>query len=565
MWVGTWNRGISRVDLLGGGFDRFVHLAGEAHTIGEGRIQGFAVADHDKIWMGTAENGLNRMDRRTGEVESFMHRPGDANSLSSNTVRAVQVNAEGVWIGSAGGLDLLDPVSGRFTHFTHDPTNPNSLGSNQIYTMMFDHQGILWIGTMDAGLDRFDPVRRTFQHFPHRSDDPTSLANPWVFTLMEDSKHNLWVGTASSGLDLFDRKTGRAEHFQRDEKDPTSLSQNTVTQLLEDRSGTLWVTTTTGLNRVYRDAQGRIRFKHYTVKDGLENDVILDIQEDAKGYLWMGTNTGMSRFDLVHESFRNFTSANGLIDGTYMVGGTFKDQDGRMYFAGTRGLNIFDPGAIRDNNVQPQVVLTDFLIFNKSVRGAGDMNGFSIDGAVNHAGKVTMSYRYSVFSIEFAALHFADPLHNRYAYKLEGFDKNWVYTDANHRVATYTNLEPGKYVFRVKAATKEGSWNEQGASLIIVITPPPFWKTWWFRLLVAVIVLGSTYLAYRARIRHFAQQQIRLEKLVLERTAEATAARAVAERKSTQVSTLLDNSGQGFLSFAANLRVDPEYSLVSFP
>ena len=146
LWVGTWNRGISRVDLLGGGFDRFVHLAGEPHSIGEGRLQGFAVADHDKIWMGSAESGLNRMDQRTGEVEHFTHHPDDPNSISHNTVRAVQVNAQGVWVGSAGGLDLLDPVSGRFSHFTHDPGNPNSLASNQIYTMYFDHQGILWIG-----------------------------------------------------------------------------------------------------------------------------------------------------------------------------------------------------------------------------------------------------------------------------------------------------------------------------------------------------------------------------------------------------------------------------------
>lgn len=560
LWAGTWNRGISRVDLLGGGFDRFVHLAGDPHSIGEGRLQGFAVADHDKIWIGTAENGLNRMDRRTGKVESFTHRPGDPSSISSNTVRAVQVNSQGVWVGSAGGLDLFNPVTGHFTHFTHDPNNPNSLFSNQIYTMYFDRQGILWIGMMEDGLDRFDPVTRTFSHYPHRAQDPGSLSPGWVVTIMEDSRNNLWVGTSTSGLNLFDRKTGRAVRFQHDEKDPTSLSQNTVTQVLEDHTGNLWVTTTGGLNRAYRDADGQMRFKHYTVKDGLENDVILDIQEDAKGYLWMGTNTGISRFDPVHESFRNFTSVNGLIDGTYMVGGTFKDQDGRMYFAGTRGLNIFDPNTIRDNDVLPQVVLTDFLIFNKSVRGASGLNAFSMDGSINHTGKVTMSYRYSVFSVEFAALHFADPLHNRYAYKLEGFDKNWVYTDANHRVATYTNLEPGKYLFRVKAATKEGHWNEQGTSLVIVITPP-FWKTWWFRLLVAIVVLGSIYLAYRMRIRHFAQQQIRLEKLVLERTAEATAARAIAERKSTQISTLLDNSGQGFLSFAANLRVDPEYSL----
>ena len=287
---------------------------------------------------------------------------------------------------------------------------------------------------------------------------------------------------------------------------------------------------------------------------------ILNVQEGANGNLWLGTNAGLSRFDPEHETFRNFTSANGLIDGTYMVGGSFKDPNGRMYFAGTRGLTVFDPATIRDNAVLPQVVITDFLIFNKSVRGADNTDGFNMSGTITNAKQITLSYMYSVFSIEFAALHFADPMHNRYAYKLEGFDKNWVYTDANHRVATYTNLEAGKYVFHVKAATKEGGWNDVGATLTIIITPP-FWKTWWFRLTVGLLILGLISLAYRARIRNFARQQILLEGQVRARTAEAQAARGVAEAKSRQISTLLDNSGQGFLSFASNLRVDAEYSL----
>jgi len=296
------------------------------------------------------------------------------------------------------------------------------------------------------------------------------------------------------------------------------------------------------------------------MRGGQQNNVVLDIEEASNGNLWLGTNAGLSRFDPGYGNVANFTSANGLIDGTYMVGGSFKDQDGHLYFGGTRGLTVFDPAAIRDNVVSPQVVLTDFLIFNKSVRGAGNTDGFNMSGAITHAKEVTLSYINSVFSIEFAALHFADPMHNRYAYKLEGFDKDWVYTDANHRVATYTNLEAGKYVFHVRAATKEGSWNDTGANLTIIITPP-FWKTWWFRLMVALLTLGAISLAYRARIRNFARQQILLEGQVRTRTAEALAARAVAEAKSRQISTLLDNSGQGFLSFAANLRVDAEYSL----
>jgi ligand-binding sensor domain-containing protein/signal transduction histidine kinase len=558
LWVGTWNRGISRVDLVGGGFDRFVHLAGDSRTIGAGRVQGLAADAQDRIWFGTSEGGLNRLDMHSGAIEHFTHKPGVANNLSHDTVRAVQVNHQGIWIGSAGGLDLLDPETGRFTHFTHDASKPGSLASNQIYTLYFDRAGILWIGTMDAGLDRFDPVTRRFRHYPRKTRDADGLASALVTRVLEDRQGNFWVAT-SNGLDLLDRQSGRIQHFRHDEKDATSLSQSIVTDVFEDSRGTLWVGTTSGLNRMQRGTDGTIRFQRYSTRDGLENDVVLDILEASDGNLWLGTNAGLSRLDPRSGSVRNFTAANGLIDGTYMVAGSLRDRLGRLYFGGTRGLTVFDPANIRDNQVPPQLALTDFLIFNRSMRGQPGEDGFRMDGTISNAKQVTLSYQYSVFSIEFAALHYADPLHNRYAYKLEGFDKNWVSTDANHRVATYTNLDPGTYVFRVRAASKEGPWNEDGASLTITITPP-FWKTWWFRLLVTVLAAALVYLAYRSRIRNYARQQIRLEGQVRERTAEALAARTMAEQKSSQVSSLLDHSGQGFLSFSANLLIDAEYS-----
>ena len=558
LWVGTWNRGISRVDLLGGGFARFVHLADDPNSIGAGRIQGIAADSEGVIWIGTSEDGLNRLDKKTGQIRRYLHNPSDPYSISHNTVRAVKISAQGIWVGTAGGLDLLDPLTGRFTHFNHNPQDPNSLSSNQIYALNFDRSGFLWICTMSNGLDRFDPVKKEFQRYPFNPKDPNSLSSPIVTQVLEDSRGDFWVSTAG-GLDRLDRKTGRFEHFRHDEKDATSLSNNIATRIYEDSAKNVWVATTSGLNLVERDANGKIRFKRYTVKDGMENDVVLVIEEDRNGRLWLGTNTGISRFDYKQNSFKNFSATDGLIDGTYMVGGGYKDQQGLLYFGGTRGLNIFDPQAIRDNTALPQVAITDFMIFNRSVRGGGSSRDFKIDNAITMAKSITMSYQYSVFSLEFAALHFADPLRNRYAYKLEGFDKDWVTTDATHRIATYTNLDPGHYVFKVKAATKEGKWSENAATLSITITPP-FWKTWWFCLLALMLLSGLIYWAYRARIRHFSRQQIWLEGEVRERTNEALMASVAAEERSRQVSTLLDNSGQGFLSFSDDLMVDAEYS-----
>ncbi|MET3131461.1 signal transduction histidine kinase/ligand-binding sensor domain-containing protein/CheY-like chemotaxis protein [Oxalobacteraceae bacterium GrIS 1.11] len=524
LWVGTWNRGTSRVDLAGGGFERYVHLADDPHSLGAGRIQGLAADGKGGIWLGTSSDGLNRLDKASGAIDGFRHQAGDPGSLSHDTVRAVQVNAEGVWVGTAGGLDLLDPVSGRFTHFRHDPADPNSISSNQVYTLAFDRAGILWVGTTDGGLNRFDPLSRQFQRFPHKAQEADSLSNSWVAQILDDSHGNLWVGTFGGGLDRLDRQSGRFQHFRHDDKDAGSLSHDTVTRIMEDRSGTVWVGTTSGLNRMERQADGGVRFKRYSVRDGLENDVVVDIEQARDGKLWLGTNAGLSRFDTRRGIFRNFTAVEGLIDGTYMVGGGFSDPDGTLYFGGTRGVTAFRPEAIRDNPTTPQVAITDFLIFNQSVRGGYRPDGFQMMGAVTEAKALTLSYLHSVFSLEFAALHYADPRHNRYAYMLEGFDRNWVYADAEHRVATYTNLEPGTYLFRVRAATKDGEWNELGASMAITITPP-FWKTWWFRLAAVALLLGGAVLAYRTRIRRFARQQKLLERQVVKRTAEADAAR----------------------------------------
>jgi len=524
LWIGTWNRGTSRVDLGSGGFERYVHLSDNPRSLGAGRVQGFAADADGKIWLGTSVGGLNRLDKASGQVEQFRHDPREPRSLSHDTVRAVQINAEGVWVGTAGGLDLLDRASGHFTHFRHDPADPHSVSSNQIYSLAFDRAGVLWVGTMDGGLNRFDAASRTFRRYPATPQDPDSLSNPWVAQILDDSHGDLWVGTFGGGLDRLDRNSGHFQHFRHSDKDGASLSHNTVTALMEDRAGTLWVGTTSGFNRMERRPDGSIRFRRYSLRDGMENDVVLDIEQARDGRLWLGTNAGLSRFDGRNGSFRNFTAVDGLIDGTYMVGGSFKDADGSLYFGGTRGVTTFQPAAIRDNATAPQVAITDFLIFNQSVRGGNYPSGFSMNGAINETRALTLSYLQSVFSLEFAALHFADPQHNRYAYKLEGFDRNWVYADASHRVATYTNLEAGQYLFRVKAATKDGAWNETGASLAITILPP-FWKTWWFRLALAVLLSGTAYLAYRVRIGHFARQREVLERQVLKRTAEADAAR----------------------------------------
>lgn len=516
LWVGTWFSGASRANLASGGFERMQHLPGESNTLSNNTVSSVTGDTYGHIWLAT-NGGLNRYHPPSGEIRVFKHSSSDPRSLSNDKVR-VLLPAEGVrlWVGTQDGLNLFDPRDGSAQRYYHDPANPHSLSANTIHALARDKQGRLWVGSED-GLNCMLDESGRFQRYNHDPNNPHSLSHARVVSVLFDRRGQMWVGNFG-GLDRYDPKTGRFEHFRHDPNDPHSLSHSRVYQLFEDREGGIWVGTASGLNYMLRGADGKIRFRRFA--GDLGNDATAGINQDDNGHVWVSTDGGLYKLGLDHNLERRFFAADGLIDGSFTVGASYRDMYGNLYFGGFQGLNWFDPAAISAERESPPTTITDFLILNQSVRGGQRPPGFDMQGPISEAKEVTLSHRHTVFSIEFAALHFRDPQHYRYAYMLEGFDKDWVQADASRRYATYTNLEPGQYIFRVKAASKGGTWNEDGARLVITITPP-FWLTWWFRLVLALSLLSLAYLAYRLRVRHFARQNLMLEKLVAERSAEA--------------------------------------------
>jgi signal transduction histidine kinase len=292
---------------------------------------------------------------------------------------------------------------------------------------------------------------------------------------------------------------------------------------MESARGELWVGTAGGLHRMERDKDG-VRFRYYPFAAGREALPIGALLEDRHGFIWASTTAGITRVDPASGQVKNYTSKDGLVDGSYFVGAALRGADGQLYFGGINGMTAFQPDAVRDNPFPPPVVITDFLVLNRS-RAAPNFH---------EQAELTLSHRDSVFALEFAALHYADPDGNRYAYQLEGFDAGWVDTDARRRYATYTNLDPGRYVFRVRASNKDGVWNQQAATLTITITPP-FWKTWWFRTLAVLALLAVFTAGYRMRIRALVAQKLLLEREVDTRTDELRRQKESAERRKQQV------------------------------
>ena len=506
LWAGTWFGGASRVDLNAGGFRHVVSGA-----LSSNKISAILGDGAHSLWLATYGGGINRYDPQSGQTTVYRHDARVPHSLNDDLATALGRDRDGgLWVGTRnGGLSRFDPASGRFT--PHSFAKGDAL-ADFIQAIVPDRAGMLWIASR-GGLHRFDP--RTGQSTTYRHDPAvgTSLSDNFVWAILEDRRGRLWVGT-SNGLDLFDPASGHFRHARHDSHDAASLIHNRVSYLHEAADGTLWVGTGGGLSRLLSERDGTLRFKSYALKEGLANPPVDGILEDANGHLWISNDGGIADFDPRKQTFRNYTSRDGMAEGDYFVGSAWRQPDGSMFFGSfNNGLTMFDPRQVRGNDRTPPVVITDIQIYNRSVRSTPAQAGLVLDAPIQRARAVTLSHTHAVFSFEFAALHFADPRRNRYAYQLEGVDRAWVLTDADKRFATYTNLDPGRYVFRVKASNKDGVWNETGVALAITITPP-FWKTWWFRLAAGLFALALAYALYRVRVRGLLRQKRELARQV---------------------------------------------------
>ncbi|MET3132150.1 signal transduction histidine kinase/ligand-binding sensor domain-containing protein/CheY-like chemotaxis protein [Oxalobacteraceae bacterium GrIS 1.11] len=528
-WVGTWYNGVSRVDLASGGFARLVKGARQSDTQSDNKVRAIADAGPDQLWLGT-NAGLNHYDVASGASQLYRLNPGALANVRDDQVSALWRGAgDSLWVGSRTGLHHFDTRSKRYSTLRFTRGDPDS---DSIRGLFGDRAGILWVSSR-GGLHRFDPASKAFHTYRHDPADSASLADNVVRPVLEDSRGALWVGTFN-GLDLLDRASGRFRHFRHDPDDSTSLSHDEVHALFEDKRGTLWVGTANGLNRMERGADGVLRFRRYLRKDGMADDAVSAILGDDANGLWLSTNSGISHLDIASAQFRNYDGSDGAVEGAYFDGAALRASDGSLYFGGFNGVTGFAPDAIRDNGVAPPVAITDFQILNRPVTaGKGDYPDV-LGGAIERTAALTLDHRATVFSLEFAALHYAAPQRNRYAYRLEGFDRDWVLSDASKRFATYTNLDPGRYVFRVKAANKDGLWNEDGATLSITILPP-YWKSWWFRALLALLLLGGACGAYMARMRAMRRQKYWLEQQVSMRTAEVEQKNRLLRRQEQQV------------------------------
>jgi ligand-binding sensor domain-containing protein len=494
VWLGCEGGGLNKI-LEQKSFLTFRHDPADASSISFNLIRSVYDDREGKIWVGTQGGGLNIYD----PIEKKFSLAGDGGKdgflLSSNQVSSIFEEDDVMWIGTwGGGLNKVDRQTNKVTVYKHEDGNKNSIPDDRVQVTYLDRKGDFWVGT-ENGLARFNRNSEVWERFMHDDSDKSSIIgnNIQGQAFVETTDGSLWIGTWF-GLNQFDSNRKLFKHFTSDTANVNSLSNDHVISLLADSAGNMWIGTFGGGLNHLEIKSGKIT--HYTETEGLPNNTIYGIQQDNDGNLWLSTSNGLSRFNPKTKAFRNYDASEGIQSNEFYWGAAHKVKDGSLLFGGINGLNWFKPADIKDNTQVPPVLISDFQIFNKSVTvGENSL----LNKSINFTDALKLKYDQAVLNFQFVALNYNHPEKNQYAYKLENFDEDWIYS-GNKRTATYTNLDPGEYVFRVKASNNDNMWNEKGISLNITITPP-FWRTWWFYLALAASAFGLIYGFVKFRVR----------------------------------------------------------------
>jgi len=553
LWIGTQNGGIN---ILDGGRQKFtyVHSSDEAPDgLRNGSIYALYSDNQGDMWVGTFSGGVQYYNSRKPRFQHVRQTDPD-NAIYTRNVLTVYEDGNGNrYTGSdGGGLTLYNHATGKITTWHQASGKRRGMPSNyplclyqdrtgrlwmgsfygkaalvqadgsRIDTLGFPSEvkhvaticedtvtGKLWMGTWGQGVLVYDPQTTAWKQYRPDATRVNSISHNIIFCVYQDRKGTVWIGTEGGGLNRYNRQTDNFTSFRYTASQAGSLSNNIVNVVYEDTKGNLWIGTQAGLNRFDRETQ---TFSTYTSPDRQGSNAIQSIEEDSRGYLWLGTNEGIARFDPDRQAFRYYRTGNENEDNAFNRLASCKSRDGSLYFGGMQGLTHFHPDSLKDSGFEPPVYFTGLQIFNKTV----DFHepGSVLSQPVGETRVITLSHQHTVFSVEFVALDYAAPGKTMYAYKLEGFDNDWNQV-ANQRKATYTNLDPGTYTLRVKAANCDGVWGSHDAALQVVILPP-LWRTWWAKAVYALLFVAAFIaLRFTAMQRMRIRNQLEVDRIKL--------------------------------------------------
>lgn len=538
IWASVDQQGVLKFDKNLQLVEHFYHSSGSTNSLLTNQARALFEDANNDVWIGAFPFGVSFLNRSQESIQTFQSDANNPGTLSNNAILSMIQDSRGIiWIGTEVGLNAYDPKTRKFTRYLSDAQNPDALAANAILSLAEDASGDLWVGTWSGGLHRFNPRTQKFKRYPHNLANPNEVGGPFVWTIMKDSTDTIWIGTESGGLQRYRPETDDFFRYQYDPDNPASISNNYLSDIIEDTHGDLWIATYAGVNKfdrktekffslqpvegnpaslstqavktVFQDSRGYIwagghekglnridpktlEIKRIGVRDGLPSETISTIQEDANGEIWLGTNNGLVRMHPETFAMSVFNVGHGLIGGNYNRNASLIDRDGKFYFGSTEGVTAFKPEDMHADGSLHPIRITHFRILNQEVViGAEDS---PLTKSILKTEALELNHAANMFSFDFVMLNFRNPDLNKYAYKLEGFDVDWNYVDQRN-TATYTNLDPGRYRFRVQAQAPGEEWTIGDRSISITIAPPA-WKTWWAYCIYLILGIAFIYAVY---------------------------------------------------------------------
>ncbi|TJZ60533.1 response regulator [Sphingobacterium olei] len=495
LWLGTYSNGINKTYLEATPFHYLHHDPHNRNSIIDNTIRSICEDLEGNLWIATRSKGITVVPKN-GQYRHFQHDETDINSLRSNYIKKIFCDSKGyIWIGGQRGLDRYDPQIKKITRIEHP-----SLSNTTVFGIMEDHQHNIWLATWN-GIFKYVRTTATLIHF----DPAKTLPQEHVWTIFQDSKHQIWAGTEGSGIVVLKEQSNgdlsRVMHLKHDSSAINTLSDNRIYSIYEDQERNVWIGTGNGLDRY--DPQTK-SIKHFSGPSHmLPKGTIAGITEDRGGFLWVSHKQGISKINKKTFSIRTFSQQDGLQSNEFAEGAVYKSPfSDLLFFGGNKGVNSFHPDSIKTDTIPPRVVFTEIQILNEPVEVNGTVNGrVLLHKPLYLTTALDLTHDDKSIAIEFAALHYTNPAGNKYAYMLEGFDKDWIYTDATKRSATYSNLAPGKYTFKVRASNSDGIWNPEPTVLRLSVAPP-IWASTAAYIFYTLLCLSLLYAYYYYIVRY---------------------------------------------------------------
>ena len=505
LWVGTSRGGLSAV-YDGRNFEIIRYSLFDVNALSKEKVTSIYEDQMGRLWVGYHNDGLDLVDRKSGVKRFVNPYSGRSDRLGRGSIWDIEKDNTGRFLiaASSAGLQAFDPDTEEVTKFVPDESNPYAIHGSDVRSLLKDADGNLWIGLHGRGVDYFDISKGQFYSVP-------GLEQAWTFDLAVDRDGSVWASSADGLYSISsDRKT--VMRYTHDPEDDTSLSDRSSRCLLVDSDGTFWAGTDNGLNRYNEELD---TFKRFGLESGLPSTDIRSLAEDQSGRIWIGTGRGLARLDPDTNEIISFDRSDGFASHEFVERSVWLSDNGELVFGTEKGLVRFHPDKIELNDFIPDVLITRVSVFNEAVPISNRENAILRESPVV-AKKIVLRPGQHSFSFEFVALNYIASEMNEFAYKLEGFDEDWVH-NGKKRECSYTNISPGGYIFRVIASNNDGYWNEDGASLSVVLLPF-FWETDWFKATMVFLIIAALVSIYALRVRNLSHQKLVLKDAVEDRT-----------------------------------------------